>query len=81
MRQAAASIAELAEKIAGAVPRFDHVGRQVAIMLYRLLSDGSPVPVGRLAGALNLRVETVTEALARYPIFYDDHGSVIGSEA
>lgn len=78
MRQAAVNIRDLAERIVGAVPQFDPTGRRVAVRLYRLLAEGNPVSIGRLAKALNLPGETVSEVLSRYLVFYDEQGAVIG---
>src|SRR5438309_11063851 len=78
MQQAAVSIKELAEKIVGAIPQSDPVSRQAAVRLYRLLAEGKPVSIGRLANALDLPGETVSEVLSRYTAFYDDQGAVIG---
>jgi len=78
MQQASPHIQELGNRILGAVPRFDPVSGHVAVGLYRLLANGKPVPLARLASALNLPGESVTQALAHYPIFYDDQGAVIG---
>jgi alkylmercury lyase len=78
MQQAAVSLKELADKIVGALPPSDPVSRQVAVSLYRLLAEGNPVPLGRLANTLDLPSETVSEVLSRYPAFYDDQDAVIG---
>jgi alkylmercury lyase len=78
MQQATVSIRELADKIVGAIPRFNPVSRQIAVSLYRLLAEGKPVPIGRLANTLDLPGETVRQALSRYATFYDDQGAVIG---
>jgi len=78
MRQAAVNIGELADKLLGAVPRFDPMSRRVAVKLYHLLAEGAPVPIVRLAQALNLPDATVSEVLSRYPVFYDDQGAVVG---
>jgi alkylmercury lyase-like protein len=78
MQQATVSIKELADKIVGATPQSDPVSRQVVVSRYRLLAEGNPVPIGRLANTLRLPGETVGQALSRYPAFYDDQGAVIG---
>ncbi len=78
MQQAAVSLKELADKIVGAFPPSDPVSRQVAVSLYRLLAEGKPVPIGRLANTLDLPGETVSLGLSRIPAFYDDQGAVIG---
>ncbi len=78
MRQAVVNITELADRIANAVPRSVPTSPRVAVTLYRLLAEGHPVPVGRLAHALNLPSDTVSQVLSPYPVFYDEHGAVIG---
>ena len=72
------NISELADKLIGVFPRFDLVSQRVAVRLYRLLAEGNPVSVECLAEALNLTGKTVGEVLSHYPVFYDDHGAVIG---
>jgi alkylmercury lyase len=78
MQQAAVSLKELADKIVGALPPSVPVSRQIAVSLYRLLAEGNPVPIERLANTLDLPGETVSQVLSRYPAFYDDQGAVIG---
>lgn len=78
MPQAATNVTQLAEKIAAAVPRFDPIGRRVAVSLYRELAKGEPVSVARLATLLNLRPEAVSSALSACAVFYDNGGAVIG---
>lgn len=36
---ATSRLAQLADRIVGAVPRFDRVGQRMAVTLYRLLSE------------------------------------------
>jgi alkylmercury lyase len=78
MRQVAVSIKELEEKIVGAVPPLDPTSRLVVVRLYRLLAEGKPVPVRRLAKAVDLLEETISEILSRHPAYYDEQGAVIG---
>ncbi|MGH2398385.1 MAG: organomercurial lyase, partial [bacterium] len=78
MRQATGNIRELADKIVGAVPRFDPTSRRVAVTVYRLLAEGHSVPVERLAKALDLPGQTISQVLSRCPVFYDEQGAVIG---
>jgi alkylmercury lyase len=78
MQQAAPDINELADRLLGTVARFDSGSRLVAVKLYRLLADGSPVPLARLANALNLPGDTVSEILSRYATFSDGQGAIIG---
>lgn len=78
MMQPKLNIAELAHKIVEAVPRSESTSSRVAVTLYRLLAEGRPVPVGRLARALDLPDDTVRQVLSPYPVFCDEHGAVIG---
>lgn len=78
MHQVSEKITELADKIVGAVPRFDAAGQKIAVVLYRLLSEGHPVPLVRIADVVGLPLETVRETLAKWPVFFDDQDAVIG---
>lgn len=78
MHQVSAKVTELADKIVGAVPRFDAVGQKIAVVLYRLLSEGNPVPLNQLAGVAALPVDTIRDTLAMWPVFFDDQNAVIG---
>ncbi|MGQ0569385.1 MAG: organomercurial lyase [Armatimonadota bacterium] len=78
MHRASETITELADKIVGAVPRFDAIGQKMAVALYRLLSEGDPVPLNRLADVVALPADAVRDTLAKWPVFFDDKGAVIG---
>jgi len=78
MHRVSEKVTELADKIVGAVPRFDAVGQRIAVVLYHLLSGGEAVPLNRLADAVALPVETVRGTLARWPVFLNDQKAVIG---
>ena len=78
MQQVSAKVTELADRIDGAVPRFDAVGQKIAVVLYRLLGEGHPVPLSRLAGVTALPVDTIRDTLATWTVFFDDQNAVIG---
>src|SRR5262245_13624833 len=78
MQQGAPDINALADRIVGPVARFDSKSQRVAVKLYHLLADGSPVPLARLANTLNLPGDTVGEILSRYATFSDGQGAIIG---
>jgi len=78
MHEVSEKVAELADKIVGAVPRFDAAGQKIAVVLYRLLSQGHPVRLIRLAEVVALPVETVRDTLVKWPVFLDDQDAVIG---
>lgn len=71
-------LAELADKVVGAEPRFDATGQRVAVALYRMLGEGAPVPVSRLAASLGLSEDAIRDALESWAVFYDRAGAVIG---
>ena len=73
------SLNGLAAKIVGAVPKLGPTERRIAIGLYRLLSQGQPVPPERLAETLNLSQGRVRETLSHWPgVYRDGAGSVVG---
>lgn len=75
----ASTIEQLAERVAGAMPRLNPTERRVAVALYRLLAGGSPVPLDTVAHTLGLSVDVVSDAVRRWPgVFYDDAQRVIG---
>lgn len=78
MHQVASRVAELADRIVGAVPRFDIAGQKIAVGLYRLLSEGQPVPLKRVAEAVSMPEATVEATILKWPLFRDDRGAVIG---
>jgi alkylmercury lyase len=78
MPQPPLSVAELADKLVGAVPRFDLIGRRVAVALYRQLAKGEPVSQAHLATLLNLSSKAISDALSACPVFCDGDGAVIG---
>ncbi len=78
MHPVSEKVTELADKIVGAVPRFDAAGQKIAVVLYRLLSEGHPVPLTRLADVVARPVETVTNTVAKWPVFRDDQDAVVG---
>ncbi len=78
MHQVTSRVAQLADKIVGAVPRFDATGQKVAVALYRLLSQGVPVPLKRVADTVGLPEAAVEAIILKWPIFRDAQGAVIG---
>src|SRR5207302_1706339 len=60
-------IARLAGTLANVGLRFADAERELAIRLLRLLAEGLPVPVARLAQAAGLPEEQVAGALERWP--------------
>lgn len=71
-------LAELADKVVGAEPRFDDTGQRVAVALYRMLGEGAPVFLSRLASVLGMTEEAVRDTLECCAVFYNRAGAVIG---
>jgi alkylmercury lyase len=69
---------ELSSAVVGRMPSLSDEEAAVALSLYRLLSEGSPVSLARLAEASGRPQAEVMAALGSWPgIFYED-GAVIG---
>jgi alkylmercury lyase len=69
----------LAAQIAAAMPDLDPSLQHAAMTLLRLLAQGEPVDVQRLADALALPVAYVDQTLERSPgVFRDDHRRIVG---
>jgi len=69
---------ELSSAVVGRMPSVSEEETAVALSLYRLLSEGSPVSPERLAEASGRPEEQVRAVLERWPaVFYED-GAVIG---
>lgn len=69
----------LADKIVSAMPKLGSTERRIALGLYRLLAEGGPVPLARVAKSLNLSESYVRETLSEWPgVYYDDTSAVIG---
>lgn len=73
-----AKITRLADRIVGAIPRFEATGQQVAVALYRLLSEGQPVPLKHLADAVAMPESDVEVSILKWPLFRDERGAIIG---
>ncbi len=72
-------VARLAGILAGAGLQFAAAEQELALRLLRLLAQGRPLPVARLAQAAGLSEQQVAEALERWPgVFHDERGEVIG---
>lgn len=74
----AAQLAELADRVVGAEPKFDATEQRVAVALYRMLGEGAPVAITRLAAALRMPEETIRTTLDCCAVFYDRTGAVVG---
>lgn len=76
----APDLESLAARFGEALPRLDMDEQEVAITLVRLLSEGEPVPVSRLAAAAGQPADALENQLTRLSglLFRDDLGRVIG---
>lgn len=72
---------ELIERCAPDYRRFLELGEmRLFLELLPLLAEGRPVPIGRLAGAVDRPADGVAAAVRRLPnIEYDDEGAVVGA--
>ncbi len=78
MRNSSVDLPELAEALAGAMPELEESYQRMAVELYRLVGEGSPVAVERLAERTDLSADQVAEIVANAPgIFTDDDGNVV----
>ena len=74
-----ARVVGLAAQIAGAMPDLTPALQQAALTLLRLLAQGEPVDVQRLAEAVALPAAYVDETLERSPgVLRDDDGRIVG---
>jgi alkylmercury lyase len=70
---------DLAQKLEAALPPLGDEDRRLARTLVRLLGEGEPVDVGRLAAALDIPTSEAAESIAGLPSVYRDEGErVIG---
>lgn len=77
--QSADRLAALAGELLQALPPLEEKEQRVALALFRLLAEGEPVPLERIAESVGLPVERVDALLASWPgVYRDSEGSVIG---
>lgn len=69
---------ELAHALARAEGELDPAAQRVALALYRLLAEGAPVGVERLAGRAGSEPAAVARLLEDWPGVYFDDGHVVG---
>src|SRR5258706_13598487 len=73
------SIDTLASVLSNLFPALDESGQELALALYRMLSQGAAVSAATLASQLGLVTERVVEQLTAWPgVYYDDARRVIG---
>ena len=70
---------QLAGELARAMPELSPIEQTIAVAIYRLLAEGSPVPSRQVAERVDLRVEEVDRFFRSLPgLFEDARGDVIG---
>ncbi|MGH2426974.1 MAG: alkylmercury lyase MerB [bacterium] len=70
---------QLADSLITAFTRLDESEQHIAVRLYRLLAEGKPVVIARLAAELGTPTSTVSDALDQWPGVFRVHaGRVIG---
>lgn len=73
------NLEELAASIVGCFPTLDLLEQRVSLALYRLLAEGQPVPLRRLAERLETPVETVNRVVRGWPgVFSDAQRRIVG---
>lgn len=79
MEKGTVDVEELARSIVSCFPTLSLREQQVSLRMYRLLAEGRPVPLDRIADALTMPAETVSELLDQWPgVYYDDQRRIIG---
>jgi len=72
-------LTQLAGELRAALPQLEPEEQSIAVALYRLLAQGTPVTEKRLANAAEVASETVAHALDSWPgVYRNDGGDVIG---
>lgn len=70
---------ETAAALVGLFPTLGPEEQRMSLELYRLLADGQPVPIQRLAERLGHRSDDVAKTLRGWPgVFFDQQWDVIG---
>jgi alkylmercury lyase len=73
------NLAELADAIAGAEPDLDPAEERIALAVYRLLAQGTPVAAADVAAMAGKPLSRVTALLDRWPgVFRNSEGNVVG---
>ena len=79
MRTEEGRLEAVARAVSKAAPDFDDEQQRVAVTVYRLLADGSPVPPSDVAQATGTSIALIERLLAQWPgVYRDDRGRVVG---
>lgn len=74
-----AELIPLADELRAGLPVLDPDEQRIAVALYRLLAEGTPVAEPRVAEAVALAPERVAATLRGWPgIFRDERGEIVG---
>ena len=69
----------IARRAADAFPDLNGTEQRIAVGLYRLLAEGEPVSLDRVAQHLNVSRDPVREVLNSWPaVYFDEENNVIG---
>lgn len=72
-------IARLADSIVGAMPTLDRTDQRIAVTLYHLLAEGTPVTHANIARRARVPLARLEKTLGAWPgVFHDDEGRIIG---
>ncbi len=73
------NLQELTRALTGASPELDDEARRVALATYRLLAEGAPLPVSRIAEATDLPQKRAEGLIDSWPgVFRDPEGNIVG---
>lgn len=73
------SVNGLAQAFTDAAPQLIYQEKKLSLSLYRLLANGLPVPVGKLAEASGIDDAEISKTLSSWAgVQFDDNGNVIG---
>lgn len=73
------NLQEIADALTGASPELDDEARRAALATYRLLAEGAPLPVSRIAEATDLAPEMIEGLIDSWPgVFRDHDGNIVG---
>ena len=69
----------IARNVADAFPDLSATEQRIAVGLYRLLAEGEPVSIDRVAQHLNVSTDLVREVLHSWPaVYFDEENKVVG---
>jgi alkylmercury lyase len=73
------NLEDLATSVVGAFPKLDAFEQRLSLEIYRLLAEGQPVRLAKLAERIAVGVKVIARILNRWPgVFSDSEGRVVG---